>query len=306
MSNEENPLQPPSVSDLPDLYQTGITAESNNELLDKALPFMNLLWNGIEPTAVDARKSEYGIKTRDQITRAKTLAQKFRIHHHRTVRLMDGHGRFLIRFMYEFRKLHGIKALNALEIELIDIDEAVTSWHKVAYSCPNVKCLTEDIIPSRPTDRFERASGPGAGRGRPFKPVIEQVQVPETTLLYMNFCGLGSSVDAVKRYARDATNSFLLSFSLQRGAAGRDADFSRMVMSKGMRIKLAFPGANRGDFVTFIIERKPKGEEEEESAEDRWTNLLYKSSRTELKELCRQRGLSTSGRKMDLIERLRE
>eukprot|EP00761_Pharyngomonas_kirbyi_P008527 gb/GECH01008539.1/.p1 GENE.gb/GECH01008539.1/~~gb/GECH01008539.1/.p1 ORF type:complete len:370 (+),score=15.18 gb/GECH01008539.1/:1-1110(+) len=154
-------------------------------------PYLPLLM-AVHRVLLDGSKS---IKVKDQEQRAKELAKMLN-ENHNTVRLMDGHGRFLLLFLQEVEKRYGKCRVNRLKIELVDTDPDVHKWHQTVFKCPQLLCKEEDIL------SFDKNSS--------------------HTLLYMNFCGISHCQEKVKDFVRNCHEQYLLSFYVARGAEKKD------------------------------------------------------------------------------------
>jgi hypothetical protein len=176
----------------------------------------------------------------EQRQRAEHLADLVVAKGARVVRLMDGYGRVVLQLLLS---LHARGALRPdFRVEVLDIDEAVTAFHRALY-------------------------GGGEGRGLLLGGLITATtqditaeQPDSDTLVYMNFCGMAAAEhnvsDFLTRYAAHGNGSVVISFSTARRAAGalggRIADFNRRL---GPRFKCQkfTPAVVRKDFVTYDI-----------------------------------------------------
>lgn len=144
--------------------------------------------------------------------------------HHTTVRLMDGHGRFLCLFMLAVVERHGSDRLNTLRFELVDIDKGVNEWHMDAFKdCQFVKCVQKDIL---------------------------SLPLNSDTLLYLNFCGLGNSKAALRTFLQ-AGNPCTVSACTSRGASSIDGYLSGIGNCK--KVKPTDGKPQRGNFVTYAF-----------------------------------------------------
>lgn len=152
---------------------------------------------------------------------------------HRTVVMMDGHGRFLLQFLHEVYIMYGEERLRTLKIRLLDIDQDVTNWHLSFFLCERIESITMDVFN--------------------YLKVLDRTQ-----LYYLNFCGVGNedAFNTLKRFAREATCPFMVSFSTARKAAGRDTEFSEYLNNHNKKMALypqLLEDKSRADFKTFVF-----------------------------------------------------
>jgi hypothetical protein len=165
-----------------------------------------------------------GDKIQDQQERAHFLAGKLRPEH-RSVRLMDGHGRFLLLFLDEIVSLHGAGRLRDLRIDLVDIDGDVNSWHKMLFgSCKQIRCICGDIFAQPPPTKAD--------------------------LVYLNFCGASEFRAEIREFFEQYP--CLLSFYVSRGARSSMAD--TIAVLKGRGVVRSQRIDSRPDFNTFWVE----------------------------------------------------
>lgn len=195
--------------------------------------FLAFYWKYLDvllaPLGVPVDSKETSPKVIDQLNRARCLANLLR-DRHTAVRLMDGHCGLLLMFLAEVYNRHGKKRLNSLKIELVDIDDDVTQWHQHMYRCPTIVCLTENIV---------NIACP----------------LPDSTLLYLNFCGVAASFDAVREYLKKHPTQCLISFSTARAAGCKDYEMSLISLRERFVKKLP---SQRVNFVTYVVTLKAK------------------------------------------------
>ena len=143
---------------------------------------------------------------------------------------MDGHGGHLLLILYYFQKKHGKEALKNLKIELVDIDEGVTKWHKVMFPCRKLECLTERIV-------------------------VKEVPVPKRTLVYMNFCGMAESFKEVCGFLKRTKESFrcMIGFSVERAAEKMKFKFESFAEKDGLKTKTI--NKDRKKFLVLKVSR---------------------------------------------------
>ena len=198
-----------------------------NGFLDFFVRYLDILRAPLGITKVDGQE---GVKVLDQANRGVCLKNLLRSFHD-CVRLMDGRGSLLLMFLLKVREFFGVKRLNSLRIELVDIDPKVTAWHKQVFRCPNIVCLTENIV--------------SLG-----------VPVPKTTLLYFNFCGISASYDHIVKYLKTSSTKTecMLSFSTGRRAQCKDFDMALIAtLSRKKYYCLRKLPSPRADFSTWVI-----------------------------------------------------
>jgi len=196
-----------------------------------------------------------GKKLEDQNLRATKLAKGLKSNH-KKVRLMDGHGRFLLKFFLEVIRLWGKDRLNQLIVEIVDIDKIVTIYHSSLFygpGCSNVRCITGDITE--------------------FKQDID-------TLVYFNFCGISKSFEKVQEYLDKLPHecSFMISYSVSRAAKKKNygQSLNQRISKKEMYLELV--KSDREDFKTCWLtyhksiakeknDKEPKGRVENNKKE---------------------------------------
>lgn len=183
------PTRAPAAPADPDRPQT------LSAFVSDLLPFLPLLLAMLEALV----SGEDGKKILDQKERATRLASALTPNHTR-VRLMDGHGGFLILFLDQVQRQHSAKRLDELTIELVDLDPNVNDYHEAVFRHPNILCSCENIMPCTLT------------------------APPENTLVYPNFCGISKSFEDVKIYLQaccKARRPVFISLSCARRAAAK-------------------------------------------------------------------------------------
>lgn len=222
MAKKANPLQP--ALELAKSATQGCTIptfKTNTQFLRFYWKYVDIL---LAPLGVPVNPQEISAKVVDQLRRARCLANLLRTCH-KVVRLMDGHCGFLLMFMAEVHDRYGSKYLNSLKFELVDIDDTVTQWHKHMYRCTTLECLTENIV----------------DRKNP---------LPDSTLLYLNFCGVSKSFEDVRAYLKEHPIQCMLSFSMARGASNKDYEKSLISLKNRFLKKLP---SQRNNFVTYVV-----------------------------------------------------
>jgi hypothetical protein len=128
---------------------------------------------------------DYTKKEKDYNQRAESIVGKWKKSNFRkTLVLMDGHGRILLRIMKELRKLGKVENF---EIIVTDLEASVDAWHN--EFCPRkfVRGVQKDI--------FEFVNNP-------------------TYLTYLNFCGISECLSMLETIGQPV----YLSYSTARGA----------------------------------------------------------------------------------------
>jgi hypothetical protein len=151
--------------------------------------------------------------------------------HHKVVRLMDGHCGFLMQYLNQVKLMYGEKRLNSLTIELVDIIPSITQWHQELYPCKTLHCLTESIVDAKHA-------------------------LPNSTLLYMNFCGVAKSWDDVCLFLKKHPIECLLSFSVARAAKSFEHSLIAHTSSKICNWRVEKVDSDRRDFVTYVVKLK--------------------------------------------------
>lgn len=226
LDKKANPLKPnvaPNSSCTPPVFR------DNASMLEFFLPYLPVLH---APLGVLIDSNRTSKKVMDQQCRAECLVNMLRAHHS-TVRLMDGRCGFLLLFMKAVRERYGAKYLNSLKIELVDIDDSVTQWHKKFYRCPTFHCTTENVLSLK-------------------------APLPDTTLLYLNFCGISKSFDLVREYLKTYRIECMISFSVARRAAVKD--YGKSLISLKGRFLKKLP-SERKDFETWVVALTKNGAE---------------------------------------------
>lgn len=121
----------------------------------------------------------------DQRTRADKNVHIMMLEGRNVLRTMDGHGRFIYSFFQALVK-RGLSP-NDYSVELYDTDPIVNEWHR--HFMPSGVTVVEDSI---------------------------LCPCPETTQLYLNFCGLGSYATEVLDFLKRRRCDTFISFSLER------------------------------------------------------------------------------------------
>jgi len=219
----KNPLQPQlNACDVPNIKEF----DNLSALLDFYWPYQDILHAALGKN-IDGEDN--GAQT-DQKIRAQQLANMI-TDNHTVVRLMDGHCGFLLQFLYQVREIYDEARLNSLTIELVDIVPSITEWHHKLYPCHSLHCLTEPII---------NIDNP----------------LPDTTLLYMNFCGIAQIWGRVCAYLKEHPTVCLLSFSLARSAM----HFERTIIAHTSADDCAWcvekVKSDRRDYATYIVKLK--------------------------------------------------
>lgn len=163
---------------------------------------------------------------KDQKKRAEMIAGELNPAVHRALRTMSGFYGFPLLLFGEILDQHGESYLRSLRLELVDIDDGITEWHKATLRCKKVTCLTEKIVDKR----------------RP---------VNDNTYVYMNFCGIAESFDDVCEFLNEHPIRCMVSFTVLRAAKDYERAFIARSGRKGWRIeKVKSP---RKDFVTYQV-----------------------------------------------------
>lgn len=175
------------------------------------------------------------MKIKDLKQRAKEIASKLKPFH-TTIRLMDGHGRFVLMLMSQIIKQHGIDRANAIKIELVDIDPKVHAYHKSFYPKSLIDqnklvLLCQDVT-TLPLDA--------------------------NTLVYLNFCGISASQEKVKELLKQATTDpsvcVVVSWSVARG--WNKNILLSFNIAVGINFSLQLVETGRSDFKTYILVKK--------------------------------------------------
>jgi len=193
-------------------------------LWQRSQQYLPLLLAFLQP---HLKNGDEGVKVRDQRIRAEKLAELLQPEH-TEVRMMDGHGRFLLLFLQAVVDRHGEDRLQALTIELVDNDEQVTNWHRSVYRCRALRCTTADILDP-------------------------QYAAPLSTLVYLNFCGVGSDQQwtGIRLFVQSAKSVFMLSCSTARAAKRKVAEaIGRLNRGEDHSFEKI---SNRSDFVTYVV-----------------------------------------------------
>lgn len=162
----------------------------------------------------------------DQNVRAQMIASELNPAVHRALRTMSGFYGFLLLVFRAILNLHGESYLRSLRLELVDIDDGITEWHKATLCCEKVTCLTEKIVDVR-------------------------LPVNDNTYVYMNFCGIAESFDDVCEFLNQHPIRCMVSFTVQRAAKDYERAFIARSGRRGWRIeKVPSP---RKDFVTYRV-----------------------------------------------------
>jgi len=226
MEESGNPLKPKRIK-----HRSG---RQETSLATWTLKMLELYKQALDAILqAPVHEGEGNMKLLDQENRAKKLAEMLKPYHS-SVCLMDGHGRFLLYFFREVLDQHGAARLNALNIQLVDIDPEVTAYHLCFFAgagCANVKCLTQDIT---------------------------LMQKLRTTLTYFNFCGIQSSLEGVAKFIQKEPHdhSLLISWSVARGAGKKkpQKQLQGRIPKTMCLVKLA---TNlRKDFLTYVLLQK--------------------------------------------------
>lgn len=171
----------------------------------------------------------------DQRNRARALVERMIATRRTVLRTMDGHGRFLYSFL-EALRARG-ENMDNYDIELMDIHAPTDAWHRlffpIAGDTPNVHPIQGDILEFQPGDFHETFS--------------------TSTMLYMNFCGLGDLVRGRLREFLEIWQSnrhdVFLSWSVRNVQAGTPAYwFARWIRSHGDYV------SHRGNFFTYHLD----------------------------------------------------
>ncbi len=184
-----NPLQP---------------SEDQVKMLESNSDISNFL-NNLEPSKwLEVMKpfkdylymDKASIKISDQEERAKYIANKIKRDKIKNLVMMDGHGRMYFSILSELKTY-----INQVNITLVDTNATVNNWHKLFFS-NKVNCVERNIYDIKPSD-----------------------SVDNSTLIYMNFCGIGG-MNGQKMLAeylnsvqlKNKIQHIILSFSTARGA----------------------------------------------------------------------------------------
>lgn len=166
----------------------------------------------------------------DQRNRAALIA-KLLLPHHKVVRLMDGYGRFTMLLMQAIIEEHGRTRLDKLRFEIVEIEPNAQDYHiKFFRQATSVKCIHRDIT---------------------------KMPMDESTLLYLNFCGIGAAFESVLEFVKGLTTrqlseSLVISYSKARRAriCKYKRRFTNAVRERGKFQKLT----TRKDFYTIKFE----------------------------------------------------
>lgn len=146
---------------------------------------------------------------KNQMERATALVAEMKSQGLRRLRTMDGHGRFLACF---FRALQiAGESVNDYEIEIYDTDLYTNEWHVLLFPS-NIIAYNEDIM--------DELDG-----------IVEHSGATRNTMLYLNFCSLGTQTYKVLEFINSVLNEYhvpgiMLSYSrrnLRRTGALYDA-----------------------------------------------------------------------------------
>lgn len=222
LCNSSNRLQPNGKLRLPKRKER-VHGENLVDLYKNFEPYMPIIL-AVLGVKVNGRKN---VKLKDQIKRAKFLAEDVLRRKRKKLSLMDGHGRIIFLFMQEMMKLEGGEEfLKDLVIEWVDIDQDVNAWHQAMFDCKALVCVHDTIFKEPSAD----------------------------TYVYLNFCGMKGQWRNLKTYLTKVnTDNCMFSCSAARQAKRRiPAKMSKL----GRVIQRVDTGRN--DFVTYQLRRLNK------------------------------------------------
>jgi len=177
-------VQPQQVIELIHLQTRGFVKVgdmSGNEWLD-------LMWNSGTPLLFHGHIDEDNLLT-DQMRRAEYVVAEMRRRRLKTLRTMDGHGRFLTCFLMALRMAG--EDVDTYTIEIYDIDHNANVWHELFFPT-NVLVAEENIL--------------------------EEYDDLDDTMVYLNFCSIGGQVAQLEEFLQTAFGKgdnikIMLSFS---------------------------------------------------------------------------------------------
>jgi len=175
-------------------------------------------------------------KITDLEKRAEKIASLLK-QYHTTIRLMDGHGRFVLLLLGAIISKHGEARANSLKIELVDIDQGVSAYHKSFYP---EHLVAQGKLVLRSAD-------------------VTTLPLSDETLVYLNFCGIAASKIAVKKLLKDAIEKpnvrIVVSWSMARKAA-KSKTLSTFNSAVGPNFFMKLVETGRTDFTTYVLTRK--------------------------------------------------
>lgn len=216
----------------------------------------------------------------DQSVRAQKIVEHMRATGQRTLRTMDGHGRFVYSFLQEIDAAG--EDMNEWTLELFDLDPHVVNWHRL-FLPTSTRNERRNILECPDDDEFHAQ-----------------------TLIYMNFCSLGDAVPAVRESIEefyDSEREVFISWSVRNVGRHTDAgSLKKYIKRRGEKI------SNRGSFVTYMLKLKAEVQEEQRMKEeerqrrnDEWRRKVKPRERT-----SRNRGSSTSSKVRSALDRLKQ
>ena len=216
----------------------------------------------------------------DQYVRAQKIVEHMRATGQRTLRTMDGHGRFVYSFLQEIDAAG--EDMNEWTLELFDLDPHVVNWHRL-FLPTSTRNAKRTILECPEADEFHAQ-----------------------TLVYMNFCSLGDTVPDVRQsmekfYASE--RKVFISWSVRNVARHTDAGlFKRFIKQRGDKV------SSRGSFVTYKLklqsevkaEQRMKAEEDQRK-NDKWSRDLPRRAQS-----TRNRGSSISSKVRSELDRYKQ
>ena len=171
---------------------------------------------------------------KDQMTRAREIVQKMIRDNIRSIRTMDGHGRFVYSFLKAIAECG--ENVDDWEIDLVDMDQGVNGWHR--WFMPEGVLVEDGNIIN-----------------------IEQVFLDQT-LVYFNFCGIGGQEEELKSAIKEIINegkSVFISWSHRGGTTSWESPvyrFARWIKKMAKKDKATYV-ANRVKFFTYMLHPPP-------------------------------------------------